>query len=117
MPRDDALYLRHVLDAIGRVEQYLENHDEVYFLETPLIQDGVIRQLEVIGEAVRHISRDLRSTYPEVPWKDVAGMRDKLIHDYFGVDLRAVWLTATQDLIPLQEQVEGILRDFGFTAR
>ena len=113
MPRDDTLYLRHVLDAVDRIEEYLGNHDQANFLKTPLIQDGVIRQLEILGEAVRHVSKNLRATYPEVPWKDVAGMRDKLIHDYFGVDLSAVWLTATQDLIPLREQIRGILRDFG----
>jgi uncharacterized protein with HEPN domain len=52
-----------------------------------LLQDGAIRQIEIIGEAVRHISRDLRKAYPEIPWEDIAGMRDKLIHDYYVVDL------------------------------
>jgi len=78
-----------------------------------LLQDGTIRQIEIIGEAVRHISKDIRKTYLEIPWQDVAGMRDKLIHDYFGVDIEKVWLTAREDLPVLKEQVLGILKDYG----
>jgi uncharacterized protein with HEPN domain len=77
-----------------------------------LLQDGAIRQIEVIGEAVRHVSKDLRKTYPEIPWQDIAGMRDKLIHDYFGVDLEKVWLTTQEDLPPLKEKVLEILKDY-----
>ncbi len=66
-----------------------------------------------MGEAVRHISKDVRRTYPEIPWQDVAGMRDKLIHDYFGVDIEKIWLTAHEDLPVLKEQVIQILKDYG----
>src|SRR3972149_7305974 len=113
MARDEMLYLRHILDAINIVEEYLHGVSESQFNNTRLLQDGVIRQIEIIGEAVRHISKDIRKTYPEIPWQDVAGMRDKLIHGYFGVDIEKVWDTVQDDLSVLKEQVKGILKDFG----
>ncbi len=113
MKKDDSIYLRHISDAITTVEGYLGGMDNAEFYSTKLIQDGVIRQIEIIGEAVRHTSKDLRKTYPGIPWEDIAGMRDKLIHDYFGVDLEKVWLTVEEDLPVLKQQILQILKDFG----
>ena len=107
--RDDKVYLLHIRDAIDRIQTYLQDMDKAVFFERTLVQDGVIRQLEIIGEAVKRLSPELRKQYRDVPWKNVAGMRDKLIHDYFGVDLEAVWKTAQEDLPPLQVRVAGIL--------
>ena len=87
----------------------MEGVTEAAFLGNNLIQDGVIRQLEIVGEAVRHISAEIRNQYPAVAWKEIAGMRDKLIHDYFGVDLEIVWQTAKGDLPPLKQQIQTIL--------
>lgn len=113
MEKDDTIYLRHILDAINTIEEYLQGVDEEKFEATRLLQDGTIRQIEIIGEAVRHVSKDLRRAYPEIPWQDVAGMRDKLIHDYFGVDLEKVWDTTKEDLPMLRERVSQILNDYG----
>jgi uncharacterized protein with HEPN domain len=113
MEKDDTVYLRHILDAINTVEGYLSGVSEKKFRDTSLLQDGAIRQIEIIGEAIRHISKDLRRAYSEIPWQDIAGMRDKLIHDYFGVDIDKVWLTAQEDLPVLKEQIMGIMKDFG----
>lgn len=112
MKKDDSIYLRHILDSIMTIEEYLREVNETNFKATKLLQDGAIRQIEIIGEAVRHVLKDLRKTYPEVPWDDIAGMRDKPIHDYFGVDLEKVWLTAKEDLPPLKEKILEILKDY-----
>ncbi len=109
--RDDAVYLRHVLDAISKIAEYLHGIDEHNFRRNTLIQDGVIRQLEIIGEAVKKLSSELRDRHPHIPWKDVAGMRDKLIHDYFGVDLEAVWESAKEDVPALRDEVKRILKE------
>lgn len=113
MKKDDSVYLRHILDSIATVEEYLKGVTETKFRTTKLLQDGTIRQIEIVGEAVRHVSKDLRKTYPDIPREDIAGMRDKLIHDYFGVDLEKVWLTAKEDLPPLKKRVKEILKDYG----
>lgn len=109
--KDDTLYLRHILDAIRRIEEYSSGIDEETFATNPLVQDGFIRQLEIIGEAVKKLSSGPREQYPDVPWKDIAGMRDKLIHDYFGVDIDAVWLAATRDVPLLKETVVKLLNE------
>ncbi len=109
MTRDDAVYLEHVRDAISKVQTYLAGIDEATFRAQSLLQDGVIRQLEIIGEAVKRLSPATRGLAAQIPWSAIAGMRDKLIHDYFGVDLDQVWLTVTVDLPALEIAVTNIL--------
>jgi len=110
MAHDDLVYIRHILDAIVRIEEYLQGVDEEMFSEKYLVQDGVIRQLEIIGEATKQISQETRIAYTQIPWKDMAGMRDKLIHSYFGVDIGLVWLTATSDVLILQKEIEEVFQ-------
>jgi uncharacterized protein with HEPN domain len=110
---DEIVYLRHIYDATVRIAEYIHGVSEEQFFKTPLLQDGVIRQLEIIGEATKRLSKDIRQKYPKIPWQDVAGMRDKLIHDYLGVDVQTVWLTATGDVPVLQGQIKMILGDLG----
>lgn len=103
---EDRLYLRHILDAIARIESNLTEVERVQFDATPLLQDGVIRQLQIIGEAAKRLSPELRGEIGGVPWRKITGMRDKLTHDYLGVDLDAVWLTARGDLEPLKLAID-----------
>jgi uncharacterized protein with HEPN domain len=110
MKRDESVYLRHILDAISKIDSYLQNVTEENFMQQSLIQDGVIRKLEIIGEAVKRMSINLRSQNPDIPWQDIAGMRDKLIHDYFGVDIEKVWVTVKEDIPALEAAITEMLR-------
>lgn len=107
--KDDSVFLNHILDAINQINEYTENMTFEDFLETRLVQDAVIRQLEIIGEATKNLSSKTTENYPQIPWKEIAGMRDKLIHVYFGVDLEEVWNTAKRDIPELNRVVEIIL--------
>lgn len=98
MKRDYA-YLHHILDAISKIEGYCKV-GKATFLATNHWQDATIRQLEIIGEATKRLSLDIRNTYPNIPWRRIAGLRDVLIHEYMGVDIKAVW-EITQKNLPL----------------
>ena len=107
MNRDD-VYLRQILDAITRIERYVSAGRDAFFSD-PMPQDAVIRQLAVIGEAVKQISAMARQRFPQIAWREVAGMRDVLIHQYFSVDLEQVWEVTQGDLEELRRVVEQLL--------
>ena len=88
--KDPAIYLRHIRDAIARIEKYTVQGGKTFF-EDSMVQDAVIRNLEVIGEAVRNLPPDLRRRHPEIPWRSITALRNVLIHEYFGVGLEIVW--------------------------
>lgn len=107
MSRDE-LYLQHVLDAIRKIERYAAvGYDE--FMAASHWQDAVIRQLEIIGEAVKRLSSEVVDRRPDIPWRRIAGMRDVLIHDYMGVDLEAVWQVTQHNIPELRQAVEQLL--------
>lgn len=105
MKKNDQVYLLHILEGIDQIHEYTRDLDYDGFLKSRLVQDGVIRQLEIIGEATKNLSPETRIEAAQIPWKDMAGMRDVLIHQYFGVDLVAVWTTVEQDLPFLKEEI------------
>jgi len=110
MKTDQSAFLNHILDAIKKIEKYIQGIEEETFKKNDLVQDGVIRQIEIIGEAVKRLSDDITSQSPQVPWQDIAGMRDKLIHDYFGVDIDTVWLTVQKDIPEFKKEIIGIIQ-------
>lgn len=113
MKKDDIVYLKHILDAISRIEEYIKglNYDD--FMDNSLVQDGVVRQIEIVGKATKRVSTEIREKYPDIPWRKMAGMRDKLIHDYLGVDLDAVWDTVKKDIPELKKEVKILIERGG----
>ena len=98
--------------AIGAIEKFTKNSDEKKFMASHIEQSAVIRQFEIIGEAAKNIPAGFRKSHSDIPWKDMCGMRDKLIHEYFGVDLGLIWRTTKEDLPRLKMQIVAILDEF-----
>ncbi|KKO19682.1 MAG: DUF86 domain-containing protein [Candidatus Brocadia sp.] len=109
MIKDGTVFLRHILDAINKIQKYTKDMDYEGFRASSLVQDGVIRQLEIIGEATKNLSQEIREKHPDIPWKDMVGMRDKLIHQYFGVDIAGVWDTLEEDIPTLKSNLIKLL--------
>lgn len=111
MNKEPQVFLKHILESINLIEDNVSGMSQEKFLENTPIQDAVMRRLEIIGEAVKNLPETLKQQTPNVPWQDIADMRNKLIHEYFGVDIKLVWNTIQNDLPSFKEQIQKILKN------
>ena len=107
MTRDIRVYIEDILDSITKIEQYTQTVNEQDFLTNTQLQDAVLRRLEIIGEAVKHIPQ----AFTDIPWKKIAGLRDVLIHEYFGVNIHRAWKVAKQDIFVLSDELKKVKKD------
>jgi uncharacterized protein with HEPN domain len=108
---DNTVYLQHILDAIRQIEIYLHDANYETFCQNRMLQDAVIRRLEIVGEASRNLTEEFKAQHQTIPWSEIIGMRHKIAHDYFVVDLRIVWDTIEADLPPVKDWLLGILEE------
>lgn len=109
MQRTYKVYLSDILEAIQNIQQYTENLSFEDIRKSKMVRDAVIRNLEIIGEAVKNIPDEIKSKYPEIAWRKVAGLRDRLIHRYFEVDFEILWDVITAELPDLKNKISAIL--------
>ena len=109
--RNQKLFLSDILECIDLINDYLKKTTREEFFNDFIRKDAVFRRLEIIGEAAKNVSPRIKKKHPEIPWPQICGMRNKLVHEYFGVNYKKVWQTATEDLVPLKKQIEAILKE------
>ena len=111
MKDKDRVYLLHIKDSAKWIIELQKQFNKNEFKESRLFQNGVIREVEIIGEASNKLSKDIKEKYPEVAWIEIIGMRNKVIHEYFGIDLESVWKTISVDIPELLEKIEKIIKN------
>ncbi|MEK6984136.1 MAG: DUF86 domain-containing protein [Nanoarchaeota archaeon] len=109
--RGDTELISDIKEAIGRIKAYLKKTSYKYFLQDIKTQDAVVRNIEIIGEAAKNISDNLKKEYGNIPWKKLAGIRDRLIHNYFGVNYDIVWIIAKEELPEILSQINKINKE------
>lgn len=107
--KDPKIFLVYILESINEIERNTKNLSQDKFLKLTTIQDAVMRRLEIIGEAVKNLPISFKKKYPEMSWKKIAGLRDILIHEYFGVNLILVWKIVNKDIPKLKKQILELL--------
>lgn len=110
MKRNYKVYLDDILESIERIEEYMQDKDEVDFKRDIELQDAVLRRLEIIGEAVKHIPLNIKDKNQEIEWRKIAGARDIFIHEYFGIRLERIWFTVVKDIPQLKQQIKNLLQ-------
>ena len=113
--KDNNVYLKHILEAIQNIEEYISNSNFDVFGGDKKTVDAVVRELEIIGEAANNLDDKFKNNYPRIPFRDMTDMRNVLIHEYFGVDKKVVWDTCKEDLPGLKEIIEETLQSQGLT--
>lgn len=111
MKRDSIIFIAHILECIELIEEYTKETSKDKFHNSRQIQDAIIRRIEIIGEAVKNLPREVKNKYSDIPWKRIAGMRDILIHEYWGIDLNLTWNVATKEILEFKKKVFEIKKD------
>lgn len=109
MRKDPYVFLAHILQSIDLIEGYSQAKTMEEFIESPQLQDAIIRRIEIIGEAVKNLPEDFKKDHPEIEWQKIAGMRDVLIHQYFGVDLALTWDVVHSDIPDMMLKISRII--------
>lgn len=112
MKKNPEIFLKHIQESIEQIEGNIKNMTEDKFFDSITIQDAVVRRLEIIGEAVKNLPDSFKNKHLGIPWKKIAGTRDVLIHEYFGVDVDLVWKIANKDIPKLKRQIIELLKKF-----
>jgi uncharacterized protein with HEPN domain len=110
MKKDATFYLEHIIESIDKIHKYTKDLSKEEFLKNELVKDGVVRNIEIIGEAAKNLPKDFREKHKDVPWKDISGMRDRIAHFYFGIDYELVWLTVKNDVPELEKKIRVLLK-------
>ena len=110
-PKEPKVYLKHILQECDFLINNALNLSNEAFVNDPILQRAFVRSLEVIGEAVKNLPKEFRDKHPQIPWKSIAGMRDVLIHEYFGVDYELVWKAVNESIPALKREVENLLKE------